>query len=283
MGQREYSYDEYERALEKILDCALRDYWVQYVDINSHQVGVAKTYLWVSAALMGGYAGVVRLLGFENIDYSIFSIALGAIGGLLAVVAFGYCLYAIPERSGYRVIAPNIWGQYSLNAHSHLGKKDPNLYISTLSELIDNTDSGIYHNLNTNKKRASRLRITSWLLIGSFLTSSVAIGAVVSENYAVITSNTEATMSDENEQSGGSGNQEPAQGGEGSQDTSQGAGGASQSSSGGQDSGGDAGPQVPTPQGPLGGDSNVQTHNVDSDRTKTINTEDRNRDSSGDE
>lgn len=61
MEEQEYEYEGYEEALERILAIAGKDYWTQYVDINRHQVNVAKTYLWVSAALLGVYSAIIRV------------------------------------------------------------------------------------------------------------------------------------------------------------------------------------------------------------------------------
>ena len=43
--ESEFDYEGYEKALERSLALAEKDYWTQYVDINRHQVNVSKTYL----------------------------------------------------------------------------------------------------------------------------------------------------------------------------------------------------------------------------------------------
>lgn len=243
MTDNGYKYEEYSRALEKILDSASKDYWVQYVDINRHQVGVAKTYLWVSAALLGGYVGAFRFFGTERFAHTASCVAFSVVALVLVIASFGLCMYAIPARTGYRLIAPKSWGEFSQQAHTRLNKKEPNLYIATLTELIDRTDTGSFHNLKTNKSRAKLLRVTSWLLIGSFVAAVAATAFMAAANIRLTSADQEVVMADENQHgddaSSGQGAVPPAPADK---------------------------PQVPTPQGPLGsGDPNVHTHSVDTE------------------
>jgi hypothetical protein len=102
----EYDYEGYAKILEKTLDACQKDYWTQYIDINRHQINVAKTYLWVSAALLGAYAA-----GYDRFSEFIISSAVCgqvffSLSFLVGVIAFGICLYAIPARKGYLPI-PN--------------------------------------------------------------------------------------------------------------------------------------------------------------------------------
>ena len=174
----EYNYEEYTQSLEKILESAQRDYWAQYVDINRHQVNVGRTYLWVSAALIGAYtAGYQKFINaFDNpIILSIFLIAFS-----LSVVAFGLCLYAIPARKGYQSVHKNGWGEFSHIAYQLLSEKKENLYTVFLTDFISRFDVAHNYSLKTNLRRARLLRATSWLLIISF--SFAVIGLVVSSS-----------------------------------------------------------------------------------------------------
>jgi hypothetical protein len=168
MTENNFDYDDYIKSLEKILSMTEKDYWTQYIDVNRHQVTVAKTYLWVAAALLGAYAALYSQ--FESVIFSsgacIISTAIISI--LSAVIAFGLCLYAIPARKGYKSIAEISWGEFSKLAYDLLSNKSKNLYIAILTKLIDSVDSSTNHNLQTNTKRAKLLRRTSWILIISF-------------------------------------------------------------------------------------------------------------------
>lgn len=174
----DYDYDNYSKSLEKILSMTEKDYWVQYIDVNRHQVAVARMYLWVAAALIGAYATLY--IKYENIILSegLFVIMLFIISAVCAVFAFGLCLYSIPAREGYMAIPQISWGEFSKNAYDLLSEKKSNLYVKILTALIDNTDRSVHHNLKTNKKRAKLLRFTSWILVASFSFSLLSAGAL---------------------------------------------------------------------------------------------------------
>ncbi len=127
MSQSEYDYEGYEKSLEKALSLSEKDYWSQYVDVNRHQVNVAKTYLWVSVALVGAYVAVYdRYSGL--VFGSACSITLAFLCFILALVAFafGLCLYAIPARKGYKSIPNQSWGEFPQLANQLLTAKEQN-------------------------------------------------------------------------------------------------------------------------------------------------------------
>lgn len=201
MPSNDYSYSEYEKSLEKILSMTEKDYWVQYIDVNRHQVNVAKTYLWVSAALLGAYVTFYEHYKSSILSGTICPILLLTISFVAAVLAFGLCLYAIPARKGYKSIADPSWGEFSQQAHILLSKKEQNLYISMLSTLVDRVDLSTYHNVGTNQKRAKLLRATSWVLIFSFcfaLLSGISVAVSKLEVNVKPTKMEETMSSDDN-------------------------------------------------------------------------------------
>jgi hypothetical protein len=174
MASNNFDYSDYEKSLEKVLSMTEKDYWVQYIDVNRHQVNVARTYLWVSAALLGAYVAFYEQYKNTILSSSLCPVLLLIISFVAAVLAFGLCLYAIPARKGYKSIADPSWGEFSQQAHALLSQKDQNQYISMLSSLIDRVDSSTYHNVGTNQKRAKLLRATSWILIFSFCSALIS-------------------------------------------------------------------------------------------------------------
>jgi hypothetical protein len=174
MSENDFDYDDYVKGLEKILSMTEKDYWSQYIDVNRHQVNVAKTYLWVAAALLGAYAASYSQYKNAILTSGLCTISMVVISVLSAVTAFGLCLYAIPARKGYKSIAEISWGEFSEQAYVLLSEKRKNLYISVLTKLIDRVDSSTYYNVRTNEKRAKQLRITSWVLIISFSFSLIS-------------------------------------------------------------------------------------------------------------
>jgi len=243
MAENEFDYKGYEQSLEKVLSSAEKDYWAQYIDVNRHQVNVAKTYLWVAVALLGAYAATYQQYKEVLTSASVCSILLMVLSVICAVLSFGICLYAIPARKGYRSIANPSWGEFSQKAHELLSQKKSNLYISTLTLLIDRVDVSANHNVITNQKRAKLLRITSWILIISFTFSLLSVMSLALSNFEIIKSpnqTTETTMSPENESNQ---SETPATPSQPTADT----------------------PDVPTPAGPIGQGTdqpNITTHGL---------------------
>ncbi len=185
MSEESYDYDGYEKSLERILAMTEKDYWTQYVDINRHQVNVGKTYLWVSAALLGAYAAAYSQ--FEANDFSLnsFEVLMFLIGIVLAISAFGICLYAIPARKGYLSIANPSWGEFSQMAYTYLCDKKHYVYSNLINKLIDRTDICVHHNANTNQSRAKQLRVISWVLIASLSFSLLAATSVFMSKFEI--------------------------------------------------------------------------------------------------
>jgi hypothetical protein len=236
MTEQNYEYEGYEKALERILAISEKDYWTQYVDINRHQVNVAKTYLWVSAALLGAYSAIISKYGNYLIDTPC-AILLAAFGGISAILAFGICLYAIPARTGYRAIPEKSWGEFTAASSEFLKKKEKNIYIKLLTDLNNKIDKANHHNLSTNRKRALLLRKTSWVLIASFVFALLA-GTTSSLSVLINSENLEkeTVMTEENEPT----NQAP-----------------------------ETPPDVPEPAGPIsGGSSDISTHSADIGNSK---------------
>lgn len=173
----EPDYEGYTKSLEKILDGVTKDYWASYIDINRHQVTVGKTYLWVSAALLGAYAAAYEKFHMQ-LSSSPCLLIFAGIAFLLCGLAFGICLYAIPARKGYKTIPSQGWGEFSAEAYNLLAQNNPKIYATFLTSLISKIDNSFAHNFTTNRSRARLLRFTSWLLIVSFLVAtSVALFA----------------------------------------------------------------------------------------------------------
>lgn len=163
----DFDYEGYSKSLEKVLDGVTKDFWASYIDVNRHQVGVARTYLWVSAALLGAYVAVFEKLK-EQILTSPSLLFIGVIAFMLSCFAFGIFLYSIPSRRGYKTIPESGWGEFSNEAYNLTAENNCKVYPAFLSSLISKYDYAFEHNFSTNQVRAKMLRITSWLLVGSF-------------------------------------------------------------------------------------------------------------------
>lgn len=167
---KEPDYEGYIKALEKILDGVTKDYWASYIDISRHQVNVGKTYLWVSAALIGSYvAAYEKFKDHLHLQDNYCFVVFIGFAFLLCCVAFGICLYAIPARKGYMAIPNKGWGEFSSEVYSYLEQDNPRIYAALLTSLISKIDHAYAHNFKTNQARAKLLRFTSWMLISSFI------------------------------------------------------------------------------------------------------------------
>ncbi|MBM4968989.1 hypothetical protein HYO26_22375 [Vibrio parahaemolyticus] len=163
----DYDYESYAKNLKLVVDLAEKDYWNQYTNINAYQVSVAKTYLWISAAMLGAFVTAYDRYS-EFVLSSGFTLLLVIVSLISVVVAFGLCIYAIPARKGYRAIPDVSWGEFSQQSHNYLSEKQSNAHVYVLSNVVDKIDAATTHNIQTNQDRAKLLRITSWVLIASF-------------------------------------------------------------------------------------------------------------------
>lgn len=177
----EHDYEGYSKSLEKILDGATKDYWVSYVDVNRHQVSIAKTYLWVSAAQLGVYTAAYEKFHNEIFNHSCL-IVIGILAFVLCCIAFGICLYAIPSRKGYKLIPDVGWGEFSNEAYTNLDGGNERVYATLLTSFIAKVDNALQHNFRTNQDRASKLRLTSWFLIISFILAVFLAASLTVEN-----------------------------------------------------------------------------------------------------
>ena len=174
------AYGSYQKSLEKILDGVAKDYYAGLVDINRHQIAVARAYLWVAVALIGAYIAAFDRYN-SNVISTKYAFALGVVALVLACIGFGICLYSMPARRGYMAIPKQGWGEFSHEVYGYLSGGQAEAYSVFLTYHIARIDEAYAHNFKTNQARAKSLRITSWILIASFSVSSANAIYVVSD------------------------------------------------------------------------------------------------------
>ncbi|MFO8154932.1 MAG: hypothetical protein R6U87_02785, partial [Thiohalospira sp.] len=64
----DFDYESYEKSLALVLEQASKEYWAQHIDINRHQIMVGRTYLWVSAALLGSYFTILTVIKGDGME-----------------------------------------------------------------------------------------------------------------------------------------------------------------------------------------------------------------------
>lgn len=194
----EPDYPGYAASLKTVAEGVLKDYSIGVVDINRHQLNVARTYLWVAAAQLGAYTAAFDRY-HKLISGSDFAIWFSLVSATFAALAFGVCLYAIPPRKGYRSIPDSGWGQFSRDAHGILKSLNPTVEATFLTGYIAKVDSAYAHNLKTNRSRARMLRRASWLLIASFSFALLTAATIAAKAYCSTSLEESLAMSEEDQ------------------------------------------------------------------------------------
>lgn len=183
-----YDSEGYSNSLEKLVTMSEKEYYVHLVDINRHQVVVARTLLWMSVILIGfditvvewAYSKTVKLPDLIPILTPFYFFVISSI--VLSVAAFAFSAIAIPAFGGYEPLYENSWADYSNSAHEKLLKGDDSIYMNTLNELLTNLDAACDKGNTTNGARGLKLRVSSILTILS--ASLMGIGFIIfSFNY----------------------------------------------------------------------------------------------------
>ena len=123
--------------------------------------------MWVAAALIGAFTAGYKQFSqaFSNPIILVFFL----LAFFFSAVACGICLYALPARKGYQSIHKKGWGEFSHIAYNLLNEKKDDFYTDFLTDFISKFDDAHKYGFETNQKRAKLLRLTSWLLIFSFV------------------------------------------------------------------------------------------------------------------
>ncbi|MFI8980463.1 hypothetical protein [Ectopseudomonas khazarica] len=174
------AHGNYQKSLEKILDGVTKDYYTGLVDINRHQIAVARAYLWVAVVLIGAYIAAFDRYNSDVISTK-YALVVGVIALVLACVGFGICLYSMPVRKGYMAIPKRGWGEFTHEAYGYLSDGVVEAYARFLTYHISRIDDAYAHNFKTNQARARSLRMASWVLMASFFVSSANAIYVVSD------------------------------------------------------------------------------------------------------
>jgi hypothetical protein len=163
----------YTSALEKLVALSEKEYYTHLVDINRHQVVVARTLLWLIVVILGAEIAfidwVYDKIGNQNDHFSLLisTYVIAAISILLGVLSFVFSSLSIPAFGGYKSLYKNSWADYSNSAHDLWSQDDTLVYAKTLNEILTTIDLACDTGNQTNFKRGVKLRIASWLSIWS--------------------------------------------------------------------------------------------------------------------
>lgn len=187
-NETQFDNEGYSRSLDKLVSMSEKEYYVHLVDINRHQVIVAKTLIWLSIVIIGSDVAVMEWAYSKSVNlpnllpiltpcyiFIVLSILTG-------VVSFGFAVFAIPAFGGYKPLYDKSWAEYAAHAYEHFDKGSDSVYEITLNKLLTNLDLACSIGNETNASRGLKLRAAS---IGSIVSAFfAAIGFIIfSFNY----------------------------------------------------------------------------------------------------
>lgn len=169
--QASYDSEGYSKALDKLVTLAEKEYYVQMVDINRHQVVVSRAILWLLVVLIGFDFAFVEWIYLKlstrpdllsNMVSCLVIISFAIVTG---VVAFGFAIFSIPAIGGYSKLYENSWADYATSAYDRWESKEQFVYETELSKLLGKLDSACSIGSKTNHNRGIKLRVASVLSI----------------------------------------------------------------------------------------------------------------------
>lgn len=166
-----YDSEGYSKTLEKLVTLAEKEYYVQMVDINRHQVVVSRAILWLLVVLIGfDFAFVEWMHSKLSTSVELFSVMVACLVIIsfaitFGVVAFGFAIFSIPAIGGYSKLYENSWADYANNAYDRWESEEPFVYETEMTTLLGKIDSACSVVSKTNQNRGVKLRIASILAI----------------------------------------------------------------------------------------------------------------------
>ncbi len=169
----EMSYDSegYSKTLEKLVTLAEKEYYVQMVDINRHQVVVSRAILWLLVVLIGfDFAFVEWMHSKLSASVELFSVMVACLviisfAIVSGVIAFGFAIFSIPAIGGYSKLYENSWADYANNAYERWESEEQFVYETEMNTLLGKIDSACSIGSKTNQSRGIKLRVASILAI----------------------------------------------------------------------------------------------------------------------
>jgi len=184
----QYDSDGYAKTLEKVLTLAEKEYYVQLVDINRHQVVVSRTILWLLVVLIGFDFALIdwfhSSLSGENAKVSALAACwFFAIAAVVAgAIAFTFAALAIPSIGNYSKLYTNSWADYTESAYKNWEDGNSFVYETELSNILSKVDIACNQGSTTNHGRGVKLRIASIMAIVSAALTCVSF-VVFSLNF----------------------------------------------------------------------------------------------------
>ncbi|GIC75345.1 hypothetical protein [Moritella sp. F3] len=187
-NETKYDSKGYSKTLDKLVTLAEKEYYVQMVDINRHQVVVSRAILWLLVVLIGfDFAFVEWMHSKLSTNTELFSVMVSclviiSLAIVSGVAAFGFAILSIPAIGGYSKLYENSWAEYANNAYTRWESEDQFVYETEMNTLLGKLDSACSIGSTTNHNRGIKLRIASVLSIISAVFTCITF-IVFSFNY----------------------------------------------------------------------------------------------------
>lgn len=177
----DYDTEGYKNSLEKLVTMSEKEYYTQMVDINRHQVIVARNLLWLAIIIIGfNFTYADWIFSKVQIDQSFFSTMIASyfftfIALISALLCFGWSVFSIPASGGYDLPYNKSWADYSKIAYEKLMAGSDEVYEHVLTSLHEKIDQACSRGHATNNSRGVKLRNASISIIVSAISSVIAL------------------------------------------------------------------------------------------------------------
>ena len=174
---RELDFDGYQKVLERLVLMSEKEYYTQIVDMNRHQVSVARILAWLAVVLAGFNVALFDWVYSKSVVFDNQMLILVAcflplsLAIVASALAFISAILAIPAIGDYDILYSESWAEHLITAHNSFKKESTTVYEIVLTDLIARLDSACSRGAMTNGKRGAYLRASSYATI----TSSVLI------------------------------------------------------------------------------------------------------------
>ncbi len=183
-----YDLDGYTKALDKLVSMGEKEYYIHLVDINRHQIGVARTLLWLSIIIFGFNISFIewsfeKSKDIENyIPFLTGCYVFVCLSALCNIISFGFSVCAIPAFGGYAPLYKKSWAEYAQPAYKNLHEGQDSIFASTLNEILANLDAACIQGSETNASRGFKLRVSSIFVVSSIVLVFISL-LIFSINY----------------------------------------------------------------------------------------------------
>src|SRR4051812_9124090 len=184
----EYDLEGYTKSLEKLVSMAEKEYYVNLVDINRHQIGVARTLLWLSIIILGFNISFVEWSFDKSKDLPNYIPFLTGcyifvcLSALCNIISFSFSVFAIPAFGGYPPLYKKSWAEYAQPAYKILHEGRDSVFATTLTEVLANLDVACVQGGETNASRGFKLRVSSIFAASSIVLVFISL-LIFSINY----------------------------------------------------------------------------------------------------